>query len=96
MKIGPLEPLPLQPLSSDRQTSAAPATAAPVAEPSSTVALSSAATQLASGTSDATFDTAKVDRIAQAVRDGKFKVNPEAIADKLIANASELLGRAAS
>jgi len=34
-----------------------------------------------------------VDRIAQAIRDGQFKINPEAIADKLIQNAEELLGR---
>jgi negative regulator of flagellin synthesis FlgM len=46
--------------------------------------------------SDPTFDAAKVERIAQAIRDGKFTVNPEAIADKLIVNAEELLGRKAS
>ena len=32
-------------------------------------------------------------RIAQAIADGRFKVNAEAIADKLIANAQELLGK---
>ena len=42
---------------------------------------------------DPAFDTAKVERIAQAIRDGKFTVNAEAIADKLIVNAEELLGR---
>ena len=41
---------------------------------------------------NADFDAEKVERIAQAIRDGKFKVNAEAIADKLIANAQELLG----
>ena len=41
--------------------------------------------------SRADFDTAKVERIAQAIRDGKFQVNAEAIADRLIANAQELL-----
>ena len=51
------------------------------------------ATLLASTSSDPTFDQAKVERIAQAIRDGQFRVNPEAIADKLIANAEELLGR---
>jgi negative regulator of flagellin synthesis FlgM len=62
------------------------------------VALSSAATQLTGAAStpatgaDPAFDTAKVDRIAQAIRDGQFKVNHEAIADKLIINAAELLG----
>jgi negative regulator of flagellin synthesis FlgM len=54
------------------------------AEPSAKVALSNEA--LAGD-----FDAEKVERIAQAIRDGKFQVNPEAIADKLISNAAELL-----
>ena len=37
--------------------------------------------------------SAKVERIAQAIRDGKFSINAEVIADKLITNAEELLGR---
>jgi negative regulator of flagellin synthesis FlgM len=65
-----------------------PASGGAAAEPSAKVALSSAA--LAGD-----FDSEKVDRIAQAIRDGKFQVNAEAIADKLIANASDLLGRSA-
>lgn len=74
---------------------AAPGAAAS-AEPSATVALSSAASQLtvAAGDSAGAFDAAKVARISDAIRDGKFSVNAEAIADKLIANAQELLGRA--
>ena len=40
----------------------------------------------------ADIDTAKVERIAQAIADGSYKVNAEAIADKLIANAQEVLG----
>lgn len=93
MKIGSFESKPVTP--------AVPA-AAPIkttipqgAEPSTQVALSAAASELSStgGGGDATFDTAKVERITQAIRDGKFKVNPQAIADKLIVNAEELLGR---
>jgi negative regulator of flagellin synthesis FlgM len=42
---------------------------------------------------DPTFDAAKVERLAQAIRDGKFEVNAEVIADKLITNAQELLAR---
>lgn len=61
-------------------------------EASAQVQLSSTANLLAQGATDPTFDTEKVSRIAQAIRDGKFQVNPEAIADKLIANAQELLG----
>ncbi|MBP6777902.1 MAG: flagellar biosynthesis anti-sigma factor FlgM [Piscinibacter sp.] len=40
----------------------------------------------------AEIDAAKVTRISQAIVDGSFKIDPEAIADKLIANAQEVLG----
>jgi len=48
---------------------------------------------LSQAAQDPTFDQAKVDRIAQAIRDGNFSINPGAIADKLLANAQEVLGR---
>ena len=35
-------------------------------------------------------DTKKVAAMKAAIQDGSFKVNPEAIADKLLANAQEL------
>jgi len=61
-------------------------------EASAQVALSSTATSLLSGTpGTAEFDSAKVDRIAQAIEKGDYKVDAGAIADKLIANAAELL-----
>lgn len=94
MKIGSLENKALAPLAGER-------TAAPAAKPekaatatpedSTQVTLSSAAKSLGDG--GAEFDTAKVERISNAIRDGKFQVNPEAIADKLISNAQELLSR---
>ena len=59
-------------------------------EASAKVELSSAAALLAQHDS-ADFDAAKVERIAQAIRDGQFKVNAEAIADKLLANTREML-----
>jgi len=65
----------------------------PIAVASAKVELSSSASVLAATSADPTFDTVKVDRIAQAIRDGKFEVNPQAIADKLISNAQELLSR---
>jgi negative regulator of flagellin synthesis FlgM len=89
MKIGPLESKPVTATPTERKS--APASS-PAAEPSAKVALSSAATQLTGSTADPSFDSAKVDRIAQAIRDGKFQVNHAAIADKLIINAAELLG----
>ena len=60
---------------------------------SAKVEISSAGSAIADAAGDASFDTAKVERIAQAIRDGQFKVNPEKIADKLIANAQDLLKR---
>lgn len=61
-------------------------------EASAKVQLSPAA-QLASQSLDANFDAEKVERISQAIRDGSFKVNAEAVADKLIANAREQLAK---
>lgn len=37
------------------------------------------------------FDAGRVDAIKQAIRDGQFKINPEAIADKLLASVQEFL-----
>ena len=99
MKIGHLENTPATPATSavgERKSGAAAtptaAAAATGVEPSAKVALSPTVTQLAAGRSEGVFDTAKVQRISDAIRNGEFKVNPEAIADKLIANAQELLG----
>jgi negative regulator of flagellin synthesis FlgM len=91
MKIGPLESKPAAAPVAERKNP--PATAQVSAESSAQVALSPAASALAGAAADPAFDTAKVERVAQAIRDGKFTVNPEAIADKLIVNAEELLGR---
>jgi len=63
---------------------------------STQVALSSTAAGLHAATvqaATADFDSGKVDRISQSIADGSYTVNPEAIADKLIANAQELLSR---
>lgn len=91
MKIGPIDSKPAVPPTVDRKAEATPPKSTAV--PSTEVALSAAATELAEGAGDASFDSAKVERITTAIRDGKFTVNPEAIADKLIVNAEELLGR---
>jgi len=70
-----------------RQTAQA-ATSAPSAQ----VAISDAAKVAASGgADDGSFDAAKVARISQAISEGKFTVNADAIADKLVSNAQELL-----
>ena len=96
MKIGSFENKPIAatpPAVAERKVATA-ASAAPAAEASAKVDLSAAASALSAGTpNDGSFDAGKVERIAQAIRDGNFKVNPEAIADKLIDNAKELLAR---
>ncbi|MDT8999303.1 flagellar biosynthesis anti-sigma factor FlgM [Paucibacter sp. APW11] len=64
-------------------------------EASAQIALSSTASSLLNGVSDeGSFDAEKVKRITQAISEGKFSVNADAIADKLIANAQEMLSRA--
>jgi negative regulator of flagellin synthesis FlgM len=47
-------------------------------------------TQLASGEE---FDASRVATIKEAIRDGQFKINSGAVADKLIKTAKELLGK---
>lgn len=93
MKIGPVDSKPsAAPVATQGKAQGTAAAPAGTAEPSAKVALSSAAT-LSTDSNDGSFDAGKVKRIAQAIKDGKFEVNPEAIADKLIANAQELLGK---
>ena len=36
-------------------------------------------------------DTARIEAIKEAIREGRFKVNPEAVADRLIATVHELM-----
>lgn len=75
-----------------KSAAAAPAAASASggSDASAKVELSSTASTLLSGTAGE-FDAEKVARVSQAIAGGTFKVNPEAIADKLIANAQELL-----
>jgi negative regulator of flagellin synthesis FlgM len=97
MKIGNTPDKPAQVTNGTVQAAADPAkaTGAAAAGPdaSTQVALSSAAATLLSGTSSAEFDSAKVERISKAIADGTYSINAEAIADKLISNAQELLGK---
>lgn len=94
MKIGHLENKAATPAVSERKPGAATASSGSV-EASAKVALSPTVSQLAAGSSEGVFDAEKVQRISEAIRDGKFVVNADAIADKLIANAQELLGNVA-
>lgn len=97
MKIGHLDnslkPQKVATPAADARAGAAPAGGerpAP-AEASAKVELSAAASFLAAQGDTGDFDAEKVARIAQAIRDGQFEVNAEAIADKLIAHTRDLL-----
>ena len=85
-------------IDSDRRTSTQQSSTSSVSTPldddsSTQVDLSPEATMLSHASQDPSFDSAKVERIAQAIRDGSFSINPGAIADKLLSNAQEVLGR---
>lgn len=100
-KFGPVAPTAPQAAAAEtaKTGKAASATVAPVgvgADASATVALSSTASTLLSGGTNADFDADKVARIADAIAGGTFTVNADAIADKLIANAQELLTKASA
>jgi negative regulator of flagellin synthesis FlgM len=90
MKIGPIENKAALPAAVTERKPGQAAANAGGAEPSAKVELSAGALMGAGG-SESVFDAEKVKRIADAIRDGKFEINAEAIADKLIANAHELL-----
>lgn len=93
MKIGSVENKAIAPAGTGNAAAATSGKAAAgdtLPEASAKVALSPAAAVLVNE-SNADFDAAKVARIAQAIRDGKFQVNAQAIADKLIGNAKEFL-----
>jgi negative regulator of flagellin synthesis FlgM len=94
MKIGnPADKPVVTPASTpSTSTSSAASSAAPrqPVEASAQVALSSTATSLLSA-GDAEFNAGKVERVSQSIERGEFAANAEVIADKLIANAAELL-----
>jgi len=62
---------------------------------STTVNISSAASNLMASVTAATaeFDGAKVEQVKQAIDDGSYEINHGVIADKLIANAQEVLSK---
>lgn len=99
MKIGspaekPTAPATTTAAPSSARTAAESAAATPqAAEASAQVELSSTAAKLLSGAPGASgdFDAEKVERISGAIERGEYKINAEAIADKLIANAAEVL-----
>jgi negative regulator of flagellin synthesis FlgM len=65
-------------------------------QPGVTVTLSSAsqAVSAAGGGGSDVFNSQKVEAMKVAIADGSFKANPEAIADKMLSNAAEMMGSA--
>ena len=66
------------------------------ADASAKIELSATASTLLTGAATPEFDAEKVARVSKSIEDGSFKINPEAIADKLISNAQELLSKVQS
>ncbi len=74
------------------QTGARPEPVSPNPPASAQVALSNSAVQLMSGGDQKdSFDATKVERLSREIEEGRFKVNAERVADRLIANTRELL-----
>lgn len=91
MKIVPLESKPAVAGTAGERKARATESAGGAPEPSAKVELSAAGSAIASVLADGSFDAQKVERISRAIRDGSYRINAEAIADKLIANSRELL-----
>lgn len=78
---------------------AAAAGPSPAAKPQAgvTVTLSSTSQAMsAGGSSSDVFNAEKVEAMKLAISNGTFQVNPEAIADKMLSNAAEMLSASRS
>jgi negative regulator of flagellin synthesis FlgM len=91
MKIRPpIDLVGSKPAGTPERASGAPKGSAPAAStPSDRVQLSSLSSQLheleSSLAASGEFDRARVEAIKQAIRDGKLAIDPQAIADKMLA-----------
>lgn len=61
------------------------------AQESAVAALSGRLSDVKAG--EAPFDAKRVEEVRQAIREGRFEVNPEAVADSVIKAAKELVGQ---
>lgn len=101
MKIGPLNDAALAAAAvgaAKPERGAAPGVAAPLegGAPGVPVTVSAAARSLEAPAASSGIDKAKVAAVRAAIADGSFSVSSEAIADKLLANAQEILSRTRS
>lgn len=91
---GPQKAAQTPPAGAEAAGAAAPvaAPAKPQASAGVTVTLSSTSQAMsAGGSSSDVFNAEKVEAMKQAIASGTFQVNAEAIADKMLSNAAEML-----
>lgn len=92
--LGPVTTKPATPRSPAR-TDTTPAGSSEAARGSATVNINPVASQLQALegrlAQEPAVDAARVAEIREAIREGRFAINPEAIADKLVASVKELL-----
>ena len=99
MKIGQMPDIPssVNPAGAKKTEQAptpAPAKAvAPAATAGVAVTVSKLARSLGQAEVDPDIDAERVAQVKSAIENGTFKANPEVIADKLLANAQEMLNR---
>ncbi len=92
MKIGPPPDIgTTAPDAAVRSKTAGKANATNTTDSVDRVDLSAAGARIGASNQTVDFDSAKVDAIKAAIKEGRFKVNPEVISDRLIAEASALL-----
>ena len=81
----------------ERTASSSGASGGASASQGDTIHLSALSSQLqaleASLTSGGEFDRTKVEAIKDAIREGRLTVNPEVVADKMLASALAMLGK---
>jgi negative regulator of flagellin synthesis FlgM len=96
MKIGPLSD-PRVAGASNGVSKAGPSSSSSASKSSSVegsaVTVSNLAQVMEQSTKGPDIDTAKVESVRTAIANGSFKVNAEAIADKLLSNAKEMFTR---
>lgn len=88
-----------RPAAGAEAAAAASAATKPQAAAGVTVTLSSSTTQALSGAGSSgneVFNAEKVESMKQAIASGTFQVNAEAIADKMLSNAAEMLNSSSS
>lgn len=92
----PLRPDRILPAASEARTAAAKGAAPAAATERVEVSdLAARLSQLETQFGQADFDVKRVDEVRNAIAEGRFKVNSDAVADRLLASVAELLGKKA-